>query len=898
MEWDTALRGLFAGAGLSYHVLAEKSGLSASTLQQMVTGKSFPRAPTVKVFVKACGVSDAQPWVDARTRVVAAGDRRERPRTPAGRQVRVGVLPRTADGFQDRAVGRRLVEAAEDDGTVVLTQVLAGTGGVGKTQLAAAYARQAWRDGAGVLVWVNASSRDAVVAAYSDAAQALQLPGADREHPEHSAEAFLGWAETVTDRWWLVILDDVQRPADLNGLWPPAAESAVGGQVLVTTRLREAALAGIGRQAVEITTFTPAEARAYIRAQMGYAEPDGQLDALATALGLLPLALAQAAAYISNASISIGPYLELLGSRLLREVVPEPGNLTDDHQRIVSATWDLSVEQANLARPAGVARPVLELASVLDPAGIPQQVLTSLPAIAGLAATRSVGAEDQTQEPVDEALVDEALRVLHRYSLIDHDRTARYREVRVHQLIQRATRESLGAGPGTVPEHLASTAAASLEAVWPEAERDELGQVLRANAAALQHASGPALWTSGRYDVLFFAGTSLGRAGQATAAREAYAAIGDSAQRHLGPDHADTMRARGHAAQWRGAVGDAAGAAAEYEEVLADRVRVFGVDHPETITARGNVARWRGAAGDAAGAAAEYWKVLADQMRVLGIDHPDTMLTRHNLADLRGRAGDAAGAAAMLEEVLADRLRLFHPDDPDTLTVRSNVARWRGEAGDAAGAAAAYREVLGDMVRVLGPSHPVTMVARANLANQLGGAGDAAGAAAAYREVLGDMVRVLGSDHPDTMSARGNVARWRGEAGDPARAVAAFEVLVADKMRMLSPDHPSTLTDRGNLAFMRGAAGDAAGAAAAYREVLDDMTRVLGPGHPDTLGTRGNLAHWQGMAGDPAGAAAAYAEMLGDFQRVLGPSHPATLAVRRSLAHWLGAGGRGPQAAG
>ena len=44
--------------------------------------------------------------------------------------------------------------------------------------------------------------------------------------------------------------------------------------------------------------------------------------------------------------------------------------------------------------------------------------------------------------------MDEALRVLHRYSLIDHDRASRYREVRVHRLVQRATRENLTTHPG------------------------------------------------------------------------------------------------------------------------------------------------------------------------------------------------------------------------------------------------------------------------------------------------------------------------------------------------------------------------------------------------------------------------------------------------------------------
>ena len=58
----------------------------------------------------------------------------------------------------------------------------------------------------------------------------------------------------------------------------------------------------------------------------------------------------------------------------------------------------------------------------------------------------------------DEAMVDEALRVLHRYSLLDHDRHSCYREVRVHQLVQRATRENLlrGLANRTPPRSLPS----------------------------------------------------------------------------------------------------------------------------------------------------------------------------------------------------------------------------------------------------------------------------------------------------------------------------------------------------------------------------------------------------------------------------------------------------------
>ena len=117
-EWTAALQALFDRAGLSYHVLAEKSGTSASTLQKMVTGQSFPRPETVRLFAQACGERDAQPWVDARARVAAIDVMLKRPRTPSGRQIRIGVVPRSAGYFQEREVADRLEGAAERTGRV------------------------------------------------------------------------------------------------------------------------------------------------------------------------------------------------------------------------------------------------------------------------------------------------------------------------------------------------------------------------------------------------------------------------------------------------------------------------------------------------------------------------------------------------------------------------------------------------------------------------------------------------------------------------------------------------------------------------------------------------------------------------------------------------------------
>ncbi|MBE8475604.1 NB-ARC domain-containing protein [Streptomyces justiciae] len=151
-----------------------------------------------------------------------------------------------------------LERAVAGGGTAVLCQVLSGTGGVGKTQLAAHYARCSWRDGAVDLVaWVTASSRESIVSSYGRLG--ADVAAGDLRDPEQAAACFLAWAET-TDRRWLIVLDDLADPADLRGLWPPASP---GGQVLITTRRRDAALRGRSRVHIDIGLFTPAEAASY-----------------------------------------------------------------------------------------------------------------------------------------------------------------------------------------------------------------------------------------------------------------------------------------------------------------------------------------------------------------------------------------------------------------------------------------------------------------------------------------------------------------------------------------------------------------------------------------------------------------------------------------------------------
>jgi hypothetical protein len=283
--------------------------------------------------------------------------------------VRVGTVPVVADCYQNRDVALAVEEGLDTAGTVVLvpaaTTVMAGMGGVGKTQIAARHVRPLWTNPAvDLAVWVTAADRDAIIASYARTAHAIGRT--HDEDPVIAAQTLLNWL-TTTDRRWVVVLDDVQDPRHVDGMWPPHTDS---GHTVVTTRRRDAALQRTDRRIVEVSPYTIDESSAYLRAKLA-ALPhllDGAAE-LADELGQLPLALAQAVAFVQDLEITCRDYTRRF--RAGRPVAPDA--LPDEHQYTVDRIWALSIERADALAPAGITRPLLELLSYLDPNGPPHR---------------------------------------------------------------------------------------------------------------------------------------------------------------------------------------------------------------------------------------------------------------------------------------------------------------------------------------------------------------------------------------------------------------------------------------------------------------------------------------------------------------------------------------------
>ncbi|NYI05322.1 tetratricopeptide repeat-containing protein [Allostreptomyces psammosilenae] len=721
--------------------------------------------------------------------------------------------PPQVDPFQHREIADRLYDVMAPTSDLRAREVvLAGLGGVGKTQLAVQYVNRVLDGGeSDLVVWITAESREAVLSGYAEAAAAVGLHHAD---PQAAANRFLSWLAT-TERRWLLVLDHLTDPAAITesgrDLRPQRRDN---GRVLITTLHSDAVLRNArDRLLIKVGPFSHAEAVNYLNDRLGGSQRAADVAQLANDLDHLPLALAQASAYMLEYNLDCAAYRERFEAQRLEQVLLR-GTMSESHRSTVAATWSLSIEQADRIRPYGLARPLLELASVLDPNGIPASVFITEPARTYLARYRTGvegGEEGRAVSPAD---ARDARFCLRRLSLADfadeeHRSPSPPVTVRIPSLVQRATRESLS---DERLEGVYLAAADALYSAWPEFERERsLGQALRANVEALRQLAGDVLWRSGVHPVLFRAGGSLGNTGLVATAVEYYEELLRHVRKALGADAPDTLTVRSDLAHWQGKKGDATGAVAALEAVRVKQERILGLDHPNTLTTRASLAYWRRRAGDRNGADTDYIELLPAQRRVLGAEHRDTLSTQAYLALRRGETGDPAGATAALEEVRAVQERVLGADHPNTLTTRASLAEWRGRAGDPEGAVSDYDTLLADQQRVLGEHYPNTLATRSSLAVWRGKAGDPQSAVTDLAELLHDQRRLLGSDHPNTLMTRQSLAEWRGRAGNPAAAVSALEALLDDRRRILGREHPHTLATARVLAEWRAVASEGNG---------------------------------------------------------------------------------------
>lgn len=142
-------------------------------------------------------------------------------------QVVAGEIPLEPPGFLERATLGLLADAARR-GPVAVVCAVTGLRGVGKTQMAAAYARRRVSEGWGLVGWVNAETSDALLAGLARIAARLGV--ADPEGDSRESARRLREHLQIRTADALLVFDNATSPDDLRQFLP-----AVGRTQIVVT---------------------------------------------------------------------------------------------------------------------------------------------------------------------------------------------------------------------------------------------------------------------------------------------------------------------------------------------------------------------------------------------------------------------------------------------------------------------------------------------------------------------------------------------------------------------------------------------------------------------------------------------------------------------------------------
>jgi tetratricopeptide (TPR) repeat protein len=714
--------------------------------------------------------------------------------TTADDLIVVGAIPAQRPGFQPRpALLGQLNRACQGASVVVLT----GTQGVGKTQLAAAYARARLAGGWRLIAWVNAQDSESVrvgLAAVADVT-GLSDDGSGRS-PAEAGHAVRNWLEADGERCLLVFVG-AEDPEVLRPFVP--VEGAA--RVLITAARESVAYLGAS---VPVSVFSAEEALALLEGRTGLADRAGAA-AVAAELGHLPLALDQAAGTIAGRRLGYGSYLERLRAMPVGEylVHDEQGKEQPYPQRVAEAVL-LSLEAVRAADQSGVCTGVLEIVAVLSPGGVRRELLHA----AGEAGVLANGGYT-----ADTALVDQALDWLTARSLLTL--TIDGHMVIMHGLVKRVIRAALARQGRLTAVCLAAASVleARAEALAGSEDRVAIRDIPQQVSALLDNAAG----AEGEAD-------------------ETLARV--------------LLRLRFWALYHLIELGDSIPQAiAVGEPLTADLDRALGPSHLETLNSRNSLAVAYRAADRVAEAVSLLEQTLFVQTRLLGSDHPDTLMTQNNLAAAYRDAGRSAEAILLFERTLAAREWVLGVGHPDTVRSLANLAAGYRDAGRSAEAIPLFEQALAAQERALGPDHPDTVRSRDILAASYQAVGRSAEAIPLFEQAVAYHDRLLGSDHSDTMRSRNNLASAYRKTGQAARAVPLIEQILASRERLLGVDHPRTLRARNNLAAANLEAGRSAEAIPLFEQTLAACEHLLGADDPRTQATRSNLTVAQQEAG-------------------------------------------------
>ncbi|MEU7068622.1 FxSxx-COOH system tetratricopeptide repeat protein [Streptomyces narbonensis] len=780
------------------------------------------------------------------------------------------------------------------DTSAVLPHTLHGMGGVGKSQIAIEYVYRYASD-YDIVWWIPSEQPTMILTALTELAQRMGLnAGSEANRAVPAVREALRRGAPYSR--WLLVFDNAENVEAVRPYFPTGGT----GKILITSRNQEWDRVA---RTLSVDVFSREESKSLLR-RRARDLTDEDADKLAEALGDLPLAIEQAAAWQAVTGMAVPEYLRLINEKiaeLMLELVPSP-----DYPMSVAAAWDVSLRQLEQRNPAALQ--LLQVCSFFAPEPISRSLFNN-----SRSTTIAPELDDTLRHPIK---LGRAIREINVYALarIEH----RHDTIQLHRLVQAVLVNRMspqqqadmrhGAhllladanpnSPGSrelwpryqaLLPHVVVSRAVECESPWVRGLVRGMVEFLFVwgdhKGSATMAREALEIWTEkfGAEDQqtlemakwLAFILRVLGEYQEAAAMMQRTA---DTYIRTAGEDDEGTLDALIQLCTGLRLRAEMARGLEINRSVYERSLRAFGEDDPATLRAAHSLGvglRLMGLYREA-----RVYDTETARLRALnlGENHFDTLNTLNGLSiDIR-ETGDYLEAAAHQEEVYARYVDAFGEDTPTTLGCGRVLSVCRRRAGDHEGALELSEAVWTKFVNRYGPDHPDSVACAANLVVDLRQDGQLRRSRELGEATIGRYTATLGPDHPYTLSARTNLAITLRQLGDLDAAGEQLAVALPGMRESLGDAHVLTLTTAIGAASQYAAEGRFAEALELDEKTLEILSRDHGEDHPTTLACANNMVLDLRALNRDAEATALHTETLTRYRRRLGEEHPAIAA--------------------
>jgi tetratricopeptide (TPR) repeat protein len=504
---------------------------------------------------------------------------------------------------------------------------------------------------------------------------------------------------------WMLVLDNVDNPdflfraPDVNeesgsnkralrnrmAYLPPCEH----GSMLITSRTREATARLTDEyNVITVEPMEEATALALLEKKLGQSGATEDMQKLVAALDHMPLALAQAGAYIKQrgSRCSVGRYLAKLGkseksqTSLLTSVSKELRRDQEAQDSII-LTWQISFDYIRVTRPS--AADLLSLMSMYNYQGIPEYLLKARGSdvrpgarftsnLDGAECDDSASSNTSDDEGSEAADFEDDILMLENFHFIST--TFSNTAFEMHRLVQLAPRVWLRSHE--LYQEWARKGIERLDETLPDGEHEnwERCRELYPHVTSILQLDAKENSLS-RASVQYKAAWFDWKRGLWSKAEALVAESYRTRESILGQKDEKTIWALSIHALLLGRQGKYEAAEEANRQVLEVYEKVLGKEHPDTLASRSNLASVLRDQGKYEAAEEANRRVLEVREKVLGKEHPNTLISVWCLADLMERLGRKADAVLLYERAVAGLSTSLGIRHPHTLRCQDSLER-------------------------------------------------------------------------------------------------------------------------------------------------------------------------------------------------------------------------------